>query len=69
MAQAPAAVAACGSRPINHAQPLTGTLDRLTEAGIELLDREPRPGAEGTKIAFLAPKSTFRMLMELCEKT
>jgi methylmalonyl-CoA/ethylmalonyl-CoA epimerase len=45
-----------------------GTLDRLSEAGVELLDREPRPGVGGTKIAFLDPKSTFRVLMELCEK-
>ena len=40
----------------------------MSEAGIELLDREPRPGAAGTKIEFLDPKSTFRVLMELCEK-
>jgi len=33
-----------------------------------LLDREPRPGAVGTKIVFLDPRSTFRVLMELCEK-
>jgi len=45
-----------------------GTLQRLSEAGVALLDREPRPGAAGTKVAFLDPKSTFRVLMELCEK-
>ena len=45
-----------------------GTLDRLSAEGVALLDREPRPGAAGMKIAFLDPKSTFRVLMELCEK-
>jgi methylmalonyl-CoA/ethylmalonyl-CoA epimerase len=44
-----------------------GTLARLSGAGVELLDHEPRPGAGGAKIAFLDPKSTFRVLMELCE--
>jgi methylmalonyl-CoA/ethylmalonyl-CoA epimerase len=43
-------------------------LARLASAGVELIDTEPRPGAAGTKIAFLNPKSTFRVLVELCEK-
>jgi methylmalonyl-CoA/ethylmalonyl-CoA epimerase len=44
-----------------------GTLARLSGAGVELLDREPRPGMAGVQVAFLDPKSTFRVLMELCE--
>jgi methylmalonyl-CoA/ethylmalonyl-CoA epimerase len=44
------------------------TLHRLSEAGVGLIDREPRTGAKGMKVAFLDPKSTFRVLMELCEK-
>jgi len=43
-------------------------LARLSAAGVELIDREPRPGAAGAKIAFLAPRSTFKVLLELCEK-
>lgn len=46
---------------------IKGTLARLTEKGVALLDKEPRPGAGGAKIAFIDPKSTFRVLMELCE--
>lgn len=39
-----------------------------TEAnGIRLIDKTPRKGAEGLNIAFLHPKSTFGVLMELCE--
>jgi methylmalonyl-CoA/ethylmalonyl-CoA epimerase len=40
----------------------------LSEAGVGLIDREPRAGAKGMKVAFLDPKSTFWVLMELCEK-
>jgi len=46
---------------------IKGTLAHLMDKGVALLDREPRPGAGGAKIAF-DPKSTFRVLMELCEK-
>jgi methylmalonyl-CoA/ethylmalonyl-CoA epimerase len=43
------------------------TLAALTEKGVALLDKTPRPGAAGAQVAFLDPKSTFRVLMELCE--
>lgn len=45
--------------------------DQLNEAsskGIQLIDQQPRKGAEGLDIAFLHPKSTFGVLTELCEK-
>jgi methylmalonyl-CoA/ethylmalonyl-CoA epimerase len=42
-------------------------LERLTGAGVQAIDAQPRPGAGGAKVAFLHPKSTFRVLMELCE--
>ena len=44
--------------------------ERLSEceaAGIQLIDKAPRGGAEGLSIAFLHPKSTGGVLTELCE--
>ena len=35
--------------------------------GLRLIDEVPRPGAHGTRIAFLHPKSTGGVLMELVE--
>ncbi len=43
------------------------TLDRLASAGVQLIDAKPRLGAGGSKVAFLHPKSTFRVLIEICE--
>jgi len=43
-------------------------LSKLKEKGVELIDEKPRIGAEGGKIAFLHPKSTKGVLIELCEK-
>jgi len=42
-------------------------LERLTAAGVQAIDAKPRSGAGGAQVAFLNPKSTFRVLMELCE--
>jgi len=39
-------------------------LDRAREAGVELIDEEPRPGAWGHEIAFLHPGSTGGVLLE-----
>lgn len=36
--------------------------------GILLIDKEPRPGAHGADIAFLHPKSTLGVLIELCKE-
>ncbi len=36
--------------------------------GITLIDKAPRNGAEGLKIGFLHPKSTFGVLTEFCGK-
>ena len=47
---------------------LAATLRELEAAGVRLVDREPRTGAGGKKIAFLHPKSTAGILIELCEK-
>lgn len=42
-------------------------LDELSEKGVQLIDKSPRKGAEGLRIAFLHPKSTAGVLTELCE--
>lgn len=42
-------------------------LTKAEENGVQLIDKEPRKGAEGLNIAFLHPKSTGRVLTELCE--
>jgi len=43
-------------------------IKKLKEKGIVFIDEKPRIGAEGGKIAFLHPKSTKNVLLELCEK-
>ena len=42
-------------------------LDRLAAAGVRLVDEEPRPGAHGHLVAFLHPKDTGRVLIELVQ--
>jgi len=41
-------------------------LNDAAEAGCQLIDKTPRGGAEGLKIGFMHPKSTQRVLTELC---
>jgi methylmalonyl-CoA/ethylmalonyl-CoA epimerase len=41
-------------------------LQEAAEAGIQLIDKQGRKGAEGLTIGFLHPKSTFGALTELC---
>jgi len=43
-------------------------LDELKRKGVVLVDDKPRLGAEGAKIAFVHPKSTRGVLLELVEK-
>ena len=43
-------------------------LAELKEKGIRLIDEKPRKGAGGAKIAFLHPKSTHGVLIELSER-
>ncbi len=45
---------------------LQESLNEAEEAGIQLIDKTPRKGAEGLNIAFLHPKSTGGVLTELC---
>jgi methylmalonyl-CoA/ethylmalonyl-CoA epimerase len=44
-------------------------LAELKAKGIQLIDEKPRKGAGGAKIAFLHPKSTSGVLVELCERS
>ena len=44
------------------------TFQELKEKGIRLIDEKPRKGAGGKKIAFLHPKATNGVLVELCER-
>lgn len=46
---------------------LAATLDRLAEAGVELIDRTPRRGVEGL-VAFVHPRSANGVLIELLER-
>lgn len=43
-------------------------LKELKEKGVRLIDETPRKGAGGARIAFLHPKSTNGVLVELCER-
>ena len=47
---------------------IEAALSELKEKGIRLIDETPRKGAGGAKIAFLHPKSTHGVLVELCER-
>ncbi|HKN59150.1 MAG TPA: methylmalonyl-CoA epimerase [Gemmatimonadaceae bacterium] len=47
---------------------LDATLDRCRKAGVQLLDEKPRIGADGKRIAFLHPKSTGGVLVELSDR-
>ena len=40
----------------------------LLENNIEMIDQKPKIGAEGYQIAFIHPKSTPGLLIELCQK-
>ncbi|MCK5135042.1 MAG: methylmalonyl-CoA epimerase [Bacteroidales bacterium] len=42
------------------------SLKHAADQGIRLIDETPRKGAEGLKIGFLHPKSTFGVLTEFC---
>jgi len=48
-------------------QHIENALEEAKEKGIQLIDQNPRKGAEGLHIAFLHPKSTLGVLTEFCE--
>ncbi len=44
------------------------SLAELKEKGVRLIDQTPRHGAGGAKIAFIHPKETNGVLVEICER-
>jgi methylmalonyl-CoA/ethylmalonyl-CoA epimerase len=46
---------------------LEGLLRRLEAAGVQLVDHTPRAGAHGHRVAFVHPRSTGGVLIELVE--
>ena len=46
---------------------IEAALARLSEAGLELIDSEPRIGIRKSRVAFLHPKSTGGVLTELVQ--
>lgn len=47
---------------------LEAALEELKAKGVRLIDEKPRLGAGGAKIAFLHPKATGGILLELSER-
>lgn len=43
-------------------------LEELKKQGVQLIDEKPRVGAGGARIAFLHPKATGGVLIEICER-
>ncbi|PKL25346.1 MAG: methylmalonyl-CoA epimerase [Spirochaetae bacterium HGW-Spirochaetae-3] len=47
---------------------IEAALAELKSKGVRLIDEKPRYGAGGARIAFLHPKATGGVLIELCQK-
>jgi methylmalonyl-CoA/ethylmalonyl-CoA epimerase len=43
-------------------------IEEMKKKGIPFIDDKPKPGARGSRIVFLHPKSTYGILMELVER-
>ena len=43
-------------------------LEELKEKGVRLIDQAPRKGAGGARIAFVHPKETHGVLVEICQR-
>jgi len=46
---------------------IDAAVKELKDAGVRLIDETPREGAHGTRVAFIHPKSTFGLLLELVQ--
>jgi methylmalonyl-CoA/ethylmalonyl-CoA epimerase len=48
---------------------LADALSTLKDGGVPLIDETPRPGARGHLVAFIHPRATGGVLIELCQKS
>ncbi len=46
---------------------IDAALSAIAESGLPLIDKQPRNGVGGTRVAFLEPKGTGRVLTEIVE--
>ncbi|MFP3868642.1 MAG: methylmalonyl-CoA epimerase [Desulfobacteraceae bacterium] len=46
---------------------IAAAVEELKAAGVRMVDEQPREGAHGAKVAFIHPKSTHGVLIELCQ--
>lgn len=46
---------------------LEAALARCRDAGFQLIDQVPRPGADGRRVAFIHPRATAGILLELSD--
>jgi methylmalonyl-CoA/ethylmalonyl-CoA epimerase len=46
---------------------IDAALEQVREAGLRLIDEKPRTGIRGSRVAFLHPKSTGGVLIEIVE--
>ena len=46
---------------------IDATLAQVRDGGLELIDKQPRTGIRGSRVAFLHPRSTGGVLTELVE--
>jgi methylmalonyl-CoA/ethylmalonyl-CoA epimerase len=46
---------------------IDATLEKLSAAGLQLIDSKPRVGIRGSRVAFLHPRSTGGVLTEIVE--
>lgn len=47
---------------------LEEAIEDMKNKGMRMIDEMPRYGAGGAKIAFMHPKSSYRVLVELCQR-
>ncbi len=47
---------------------LAGAIQELSGAGVQMVESEPVGGAERSRVAFIHPRSTHGVLVELCRR-
>ena len=51
-----------------HVENIEEALEFMKSKGVRLIDQKPRIGARGIRIAFVHPKETRGVLLELCQE-